>query len=84
MPCFLGRKLVESELKKKDKLLEESEKTAKRLEEEYEYIGLRLPFQGDSLMKRSGMLDSHSGVKIKVETLLFLAVNVSFRAHSKK
>lgn len=46
MPCFLGRKSVESELKKKDKLLEESEKKAKCLEEEYEYIGLIISYQG--------------------------------------
>ena len=56
MPCFLGRKSVESELKKKDKLLEESEKKAKCLEEEYEYIGLIISYQGDSHMKRSRML----------------------------
>lgn len=39
--CFLGRKSVERELKKRDELLEESERKAKRLEEEYENLGLR-------------------------------------------
>lgn len=39
--CFLGRKSVERELKKRDKLLEESDKKAKCLEEEYENLGLR-------------------------------------------
>lgn len=39
---------MESELKKKDKLLEESEKKATCLEEEYEYIGLIISYQGDS------------------------------------
>lgn len=40
MPCFIGRKTVEKALKKRDKLLEESERKA--LKEEYEYLGLRI------------------------------------------
>ena len=54
---------MEKALKKRDKLLEESEKKAKCLEEEYEYLDLRISSGGGgggggySHMKRSGILD---------------------------
>jgi len=40
---------VERELKKKDKLLAESEDKAKCLEEEYEYLGIRISSRGDPI-----------------------------------
>ena len=73
---------MEKALKKRDKLLEESEKTTKSLEEEYECLGLRISTGGGgySNMKRSGILD-HSLKSVKQG--FWSHVKVSLRVQSK-
>lgn len=64
---------MEKALKKRDKLLEESERKAQCLKEEYEYLGLRISSGrggGYSHMKMLGMLD-----------VSFKSVNQGFWSH---
>ena len=61
---------MERGLKKKDKLLEESEKRGKHLEEEYEYLGLRISSRRDSHMKWSGMLDVSLRIMVSFRVLM--------------